>query len=282
MKTDIFSDYSQEGGNNGQSETRVQDLEHESVPPRREYNNTNSEHSNDGIGVRMEGHGHNPNVDSKHDNVTDAYNSDTSSDTYDEHAHVHQDDKQVHAHQDDEHAHVHQDDEQMHSAAHILKEQIKKLEIDLHQKTEKIAELENQYLRVKADTDNYKKRMEREKVGAIEYANSSILLDVIGVLDNFDRALISVKKTEANATLFDGVILIKKEWISMLENNWGVREIKTLDQAFDPQLHEAVAIEENDAVNEDHIGAEFQKGYLLHSRVLRPAKVKVLKPAQDE
>lgn len=146
----------------------------------------------------------------------------------------------------------------------------------LHQ--EEIEALQNESLRTRADAENYRKRIEREKAEAVRFANSHILLDMITVLDNFERALSSVEKTEENAALFDGIDLIQKEWIGVLGNNWGVREMISLQQAFDPQLHEAVAIEEDANATQEYVGDEFQKGYWLHSRVLRPAKVKVIKP----
>jgi len=167
-----------------------------------------------------------------------------------------------------------------------LRERIEVLEKDLAHKDEKLAEWKDSYLRTKADADNYKKRLEKEKISAIEFANSRILLDMLGVLDNFDRALASIEKTTENAALFDGVQMIKKEWIGVLENNWGVQEIDAANQPFNPQLHEAVAIEEVDTQESDsaqtYVSEEFQKGYLLHSRVLRPAKVKVVKAARSE
>lgn len=159
-------------------------------------------------------------------------------------------------------------------------EKIVRLERELALSQEQIAELKNEYLRAHADAENYRKRIAREKTDAIQFANRRLLLDVIGVLDNFERALVAIEKTEANAALFDGVELIKKEWVSMLENSWGVCQIETAEQSFDPQLHEAVAIEEDDQATVEYVGEEFQKGYLLHSRVLRPAKVKVIKPKQ--
>lgn len=165
-------------------------------------------------------------------------------------------------------------------AVFVGREKIAQLEHEVSLNQEKIDSLKNEYLRARADAENYRKRIEREKTEAIRFANSRILLDVINVLDNFERALIAVEKTEANSVLFDGVELIKKEWVSTLENNWGVREMETVKQSFDPQLHEAVAIEENEHATKAYVGEEFQKGYLLHSRVLRPAKVKVIKPTQ--
>lgn len=164
----------------------------------------------------------------------------------------------------------------------VARERIAQLERELSLNQKQTDESKNEYLRARADAENYRKRIEREKADSIRFANNRILLDVINVLDNFERALTAVEKTAANETLFDGVELIKKEWVSTLENNWGVSQIETTNQPFDPQLHEAVAIEEDEHATEECIGEEFQKGYLLHARVLRPAKVKVIKPTQDK
>ena len=168
------------------------------------------------------------------------------------------------------------------SVVGMLEEKVSELQNTLMSKQEKIDELQNECLRARADADNYRKRTERDMAKAIEFANERILRDTVTVLDNFDRALGSIQKTDENAALFDGVDLIKKEWVGMLGNNWGVREMESVRQAFDPALHEAVAIEEDPQATEQYVGEEFQKGYWLHSRVLRPAKVKVIKPSEQD
>ena len=155
------------------------------------------------------------------------------------------------------------------------------LKNDITLRDQKIKELEEQHLRDRADTENYRKRLERDRSDAVQYANQELLKDTLAVLDNFERALQSAPKTDATAQLYDGVTLIEQEWLQMLEKKWGVQRIVAVGKEFDPNIHEAMAIEESADHSAEVVGEEYQKGYYLHGRVLRPARVKVIKPAGE-
>ena len=155
-----------------------------------------------------------------------------------------------------------------------LKEQIQKLE------TEK-AEMKDQFLRKAADFDNFRKRLIRDKEEAVSFANTSLLTDLIDVLDDFERAEEAAKKSKDFETLANGVDLIEKRLMGLLEKKWGLTKYVPVDEAFDPEKHEALMMTESPDVKEATVAEVFQNGYILHGRVIRHAKVKVSMPAKN-
>ena len=149
----------------------------------------------------------------------------------------------------------------------------------------KCRDWQDQYLRKAADFENYRKRMIREKQEAIDYANSNLLLDLVQVLDDFDRA-IDAGKTQggeaANNAFVEGVVMIKNQMVSMLSSKYGLSYYPAKGEAFDPNLHEAVSMIQSPDVKEAVVGEELQKGYKLKERVIRHSKVMVLMPAEKQ
>jgi molecular chaperone GrpE len=147
---------------------------------------------------------------------------------------------------------------------------------------QKLAEVNDQYLRKTADFENFRKRIVKEKQEAVEFANQSLLLDLITILDDFERAInsaVSSAKTGADFDAFrDGIVMIEKRLISQLENKWGLKRFDSAGMPFDPSRHEALFMEKSDGVNEPTVQEDFAKGYTLKDRVVRTAKVKVLMP----
>jgi len=147
---------------------------------------------------------------------------------------------------------------------------------------EKIAELEKknaelQDLRKVADFDNYRKRMIREKQDAFDYANTNLLSDLLESLDNFDRALDSAKNATDVQSVVDGVQMTKNQLVSMLENKYNLIGYGEKGDAFDPNIHEAIA-SVNGPVAEPTCSEVYLKGYKLKERVIRHAKVMVQMP----
>ena len=144
---------------------------------------------------------------------------------------------------------------------------------------------QDQYLRKAADFENYRKRMIREKQEAIDYANGNLLLDLVQVLDDFDRA-IEAGKTQggeaSNNAFVEGVVMIKNQMVSMLSSKYGLSYYPAKGEAFDPNLHEAVSMIQSPDVKEAVVGEELQKGYKLKERVIRHSKVMVLMPAEKQ
>lgn len=159
--------------------------------------------------------------------------------------------------------------------------------ISLQERNEKLeaekAELKDQLLRKQADFDNFRKRMFREKDEAIKYANSSLLSDLVSVIDDFERAITSAESSTDFDGFLSGVKLIEKQFVGMLERDWGLKRMETVGKEFDPQEHEALMMEECDTCTAQTVIEDYQKGYFLHDRVLRHAKVKIgVPPAPAE
>jgi molecular chaperone GrpE len=145
-----------------------------------------------------------------------------------------------------------------------------------------LAELNDRYLRKAADFENFRKRIVKEKQDAVEFANQSLLIELISTLDDFERAISSaglLEKTEADFNTFrDGIIMVEKKLSSQLENKWGLKRFDSVGAPFDPERHEALLMEKSADVSEPVVQEDFAKGYMLKDRVVRPAKVKVLMP----
>ena len=133
--------------------------------------------------------------------------------------------------------------------------------------------LKNSFLRVQADFANYKKRAEKERLDTIKYASEKLMVDLLPVFDNFERALQSESEKDG---FYEGVQLIHNQLLDALKNN-GLSEIESKDQPFDPNLHHAVVMEEVEGLEEDTVVDVLQKGYKLNDRVIRPSMVKVSK-----
>lgn len=156
-----------------------------------------------------------------------------------------------------------------------LKEKIKKLE-------EEKKEQEDKYIRKYADFDNFRKRLLRDKDETVKYANSALLSDLIGVLDDFERAVNSAEESKDFDKLLNGIQLIEKQLSGLLEKKWGLQKFAVPMEPFDPEKHEAFMMEESPDVKKATIAEVFQKGYKLNDRIIRHAKVKVSMPCKKE
>lgn len=149
-----------------------------------------------------------------------------------------------------------------------LQEDAESLKEALNQKNEAL-------LRTVAEYQNYRKRVEKEKQDLIKYANEKIMKDLIGVHDNFERAINAIdRENEEIAGVINGIEMIKKSFDDILER-YGVKEIDAEGQEFNPEHHHAVMTEDREGVEGNTVLEVFQKGYTLHERVIRPAMVKV-------
>ncbi len=138
-----------------------------------------------------------------------------------------------------------------------------------------VEELKDRLVRNAADTENYKKRLQRDKEEAVRYANTALVKDLIGPMDDFSRALDAAEQSSNFEALKEGVRMIEDRLYTTLKNNWGLEVIDKSDVPFDPEEHEACLMEEVDGLDEDTVTMMLQKGYKLNGRVIRPAKVKV-------
>jgi molecular chaperone GrpE len=135
--------------------------------------------------------------------------------------------------------------------------------------------LQDRLLRVAAEFDNYRKRVDRERRDLAEYTAADVLTEVLPIIDNLERALTAAAEADP---LRKGVELIHKQMLDLLRKR-GVKVIEALGADFDPNFHQAVIHEPSSQHREGEVIAELQRGYLLGDRLLRPAMVKVAKGA---
>ena len=135
--------------------------------------------------------------------------------------------------------------------------------------------LYDKLLRGQAEFENYRKRNERERAELYQHGRDDVLLQFLPVVDNFERALSSLETSEGDAeALRHGVELIHKQFKDAL-SKFGLEAVEAVGQTFDPHVHEAVTTEATDKHKENTVIQEFQRGYKIGDRLLRPAKVKV-------
>jgi len=158
---------------------------------------------------------------------------------------------------------------------------ITELQTQLKEKGNLADDYLNKLQRIQSDFQNYKQRVATEKEMDIEKAKEELILRTIEVLDNFDRALEAGKQTKGKNALLKGIEMIHKQLQDVLKLEC-VEPIDAIGQKFDPELHEIVFKEFTDDQPEDTIIEEFQKGYTYKSKLIRPAKVKVVKPKSEE
>jgi len=103
------------------------------------------------------------------------------------------------------------------------------------------------------------------------------VLDILNIIDDFERAIDAARSSRNFNVLLDGILLVEKQLRNLLENKYGIEPIETVGREFDPMVHDAIMMEESEKYSEDTVVEDFQKGYKLYDRVLRPAKVKVAK-----
>lgn len=144
--------------------------------------------------------------------------------------------------------------------------------------TKENTDLKDQLLRRAADFDNYRKRMLKEKQDTYDYANASLLGDLLESLDNFDRTL----EAGANATdvkaVVDGIKMINGNLVKMLEDKYGLTAYGAEGDEFNPDIHEAIGRTEEEGAEKETLKQVYLKGYKLKDKVIRHAKVMVSVP----
>lgn len=133
-------------------------------------------------------------------------------------------------------------------------------------------------LRERAELENFKRRMQREKNESLRFASEPLLRDILPVIDNLERAVAHARGNEGSQALVEGVELVLRSLLDTIGRH-GVSRVKAKGEAFDPSRHEAVAQVENTELAPNTVLDEHQSGYQLHDRLLRPAMVSVSKAA---
>lgn len=139
---------------------------------------------------------------------------------------------------------------------------------------QELKEKNDQLLRHVADMENFKKRLEKERADLKEFANESLIKELLPVVDNLELALDHGRQQESGSALLEGVENVLKGFLQVM-TKFGVTPIQAQGEKFDPAFHNAVMQQEDDAAEHQTILQELQKGYLLKNRLLRPAMVVV-------
>jgi len=150
-----------------------------------------------------------------------------------------------------------------------------KMVLEVKASEEKLAEMQDKYIRLSAEFDNYRKRTLREKMDLSKYAGENLFLGIIPIIDDFERALAHIDSSSDSMAIKDGIGLIYGKFTDFLKQN-GVKEIESLNCNFNVDVHEAVAkvpVEETD--KKGKVVDVVQKGYFLQDKVLRFSKVVV-------
>ena len=175
-----------------------------------------------------------------------------------------------------EELHLHLEEERQEKEKEI--EELKK---KLEEKEKEFKEHHDRLLRLAADFDNYKKRAAREKEDWTKFANEDLIKAILPFIDNLERAVNHAQKVADTGVLIEGVRLTLQQLLQAL-NKFGVTSFESVGKPFDPAMHEAMLVVETNQHEPNQVMEEFQKGYLLNNRLLRPATVSVSKSSEKE
>ena len=154
------------------------------------------------------------------------------------------------------------------------------LEKKLEETEKELAECKDKMLRLAAELENFKKRIEREKLEHMKFALEEFAKELLPFLDNLERAIAVAKETKDMEKMIEGIELTLSGYFKTLER-FGLKTFVAEGQRFDPNYHEALSVEENTDVEENTVLKELLRGYTLHDRVIRPALVVVSKKNQS-
>lgn len=152
---------------------------------------------------------------------------------------------------------------------------------ELAAKTEELQVLNDKYLRLAAEFENYKRRTQRDQGDTVRFANEKLLRDLLPTIDNLERALQCSTEQADSEGFLQGVELTYKQFFDTLEK-LGVSQVASVGELFDPTKHQAVGQVESSTIAENCVVDEYQKGYFLQDRILRPAMVTVSRAATAE
>lgn len=139
---------------------------------------------------------------------------------------------------------------------------------------DKLEEADNRYLRLQADFDNFRRRTRLDLEASEKYRAQKLITDLLPALDNFERAMQVEADNEQTKALLQGMDMVYRSLVDALKKE-GVEPIEAVGKEFDPHQHQAVMQGENENFGSNIVTDEFQKGYLLKDRVIRPSMVKV-------
>lgn len=159
--------------------------------------------------------------------------------------------------------------------------EIEELKRKLEEKEKEAKEYYDRLLREAADLENFKKRAAKDKEEWTKFANEDLIKAILPVIDNLERAVNHAEKVVDTGVMIEGVRLTIKQMLQTLDR-FGLTPFESVGKPFDPSRHEAMLVVESDQHQPNHVVEEFQKGYLLNNRLLRPATVSVSKLPEKE
>ena len=157
-----------------------------------------------------------------------------------------------------------------------VKKEIEQLKEALQGKEKEAKDNYDRFLRMAADLENFKRRAVKEREEYVKFANEDLIKAILPFIDNLERAVNHAEKVSDTGVMIEGVRLTIEQILQAL-NRFGVTPLESVGKPFDPTLHEAMVMVESDQHEPNRVVEEFQKGYLLHDRLLRPATVSVSK-----
>ena len=163
----------------------------------------------------------------------------------------------------------------------LFKKEAEKLKKEIDTKDKEVKENYDKFLRLNAEFDNFKKRIQREKADSFKYASEKVIRDMIPVIDDLERALYATKNNDKVEDLSKGVEMIMNK-IKNILGSVGAQQFNSLDQVFDPNKHEAVSKIVTTEHEHNTIIEELRKGYMFHDRLLRPAMVVVAENVSEK
>ena len=176
---------------------------------------------------------------------------------------------------------VHESEHEEHRKKKRKDDAVDELKANLEGKEKEIEELKERLLYQQADFENFKKLKAKEKQEVLRFGNETLIKELLPVIDNLERAIEHAGKTDEAKAIAEGVALTLNGFLKVLEK-FDVSRVEAKGKKFDPNLHEAVYQEVSDQVEPGTVIGEFQKGYLMDGRLLRPSMVSVAKMAESE
>ena len=158
-------------------------------------------------------------------------------------------------------------------------EELEKIAASFQQETN---DWQDKFMRLAAESENVKRRQERERQDWVKFSNEGMIRDLLPVLDGLDKAIIGAEThvNEEVRVFLQGVQIIHKQLLDVLEKK-GVKAIESVGQTFDPNYHQAIQRIESEEVDKEIVAMEFAKGYVLNERLIRPAIVSVKVPGKQ-
>ena len=156
----------------------------------------------------------------------------------------------------------------------ISEKELNRLKDELEAKKREVSEYKDRLLRLAAEMENLRKRLDKEKQEHVKFANENLIKQLLPVIDNLERTIEHAKQSQNLDGLVEGVEMTLKGFLEVLEQ-FGCKIIEAEGETFDPMYHEAIQKQESEHVPENRVICQYQKGYVMNDRLLRPAKVVV-------